>query len=267
MRSTLKTFLDTDSGAVVADWVVLTAAIVGVGISSANAVRSGVGNLGESIRGALSNASVAAFCSGSATYEMRVLTGDRAAEAEDIARQIGGLNDKDLQAAYAETAIKVQVLRDGNEPDLYVNEVLDYAALYSNELDNRRLSAPEGSASVAELAGLSGSCGSGLLGGGSSSGGTTSDYEMQILSADDVASFETDLAGVESRAILDIVTALQSEFSNSAAASDISGMSKALDLLYSSWQVLVARGDDRDAITAAQDAFNRAHEEYLAMRA
>ncbi|MCB1362244.1 MAG: hypothetical protein KDJ96_14805, partial [Rhodobacteraceae bacterium] len=113
----------------------------------------------------------------------------------------------------------------------------------------------------------SGSCGSGLLGGGSSSGDTTSDYEMQILSADDVASFETDLAGVESRAILDIVTALQSEFSNSAAASDISGMSKALDLLYSSWQVLVARGDDRDAITAAQDAFNRAHEEYLAMRA
>jgi len=45
----LKTFRDDESGAVTVDWVVLTAAIVGLGIAVIAAVSGGVSELGEQI--------------------------------------------------------------------------------------------------------------------------------------------------------------------------------------------------------------------------
>ncbi len=54
----LKSFLRDDSGAVTVDWVVLTAAIVGLGIAVIAAVSSGVGGLGGAIGGALNSASI-----------------------------------------------------------------------------------------------------------------------------------------------------------------------------------------------------------------
>ena len=50
-----------DSGAVTVDWTVLTAAIVGMGLASAAAVQLGVGSLGDGIRDALSQSTVAAL--------------------------------------------------------------------------------------------------------------------------------------------------------------------------------------------------------------
>jgi Flp pilus assembly pilin Flp len=55
----IKTFLADDSGAVTVDWVVLTAAIVGLGLAVVTSVRSGVGSLGTNISNSLSSASVA----------------------------------------------------------------------------------------------------------------------------------------------------------------------------------------------------------------
>lgn len=55
----MKGFLQSESGAVTVDWVVLSAAIVGLGIASVGAVSTGTGSLGDSIRDALRNASVA----------------------------------------------------------------------------------------------------------------------------------------------------------------------------------------------------------------
>ena len=52
-------FLDDESGAVTVDWTVLTAAIVGLGISAAAAVRTGTTNLGQDVESSLSGASVA----------------------------------------------------------------------------------------------------------------------------------------------------------------------------------------------------------------
>ena len=49
----LKTFRDDESGAVTVDWVVLTAAIVGLGIAVIAAVSGGVTDLGERISTAL----------------------------------------------------------------------------------------------------------------------------------------------------------------------------------------------------------------------
>lgn len=51
-------FLNDESGAVTVEWTVLTAAIVGMGIASVAAVRTGTGSLGESINAALQGASI-----------------------------------------------------------------------------------------------------------------------------------------------------------------------------------------------------------------
>lgn len=52
-------FLTDTTGAVTVDWTVLAAAVVGLGISAAAAVRTGTGNLGDDIQMALERARVA----------------------------------------------------------------------------------------------------------------------------------------------------------------------------------------------------------------
>lgn len=54
-------FLTSECGAITVDWVVMTAAVVGLGLASALAVRSGTGALGQDVQSSLSNASVAAL--------------------------------------------------------------------------------------------------------------------------------------------------------------------------------------------------------------
>jgi Flp pilus assembly pilin Flp len=58
-RPRLTRFLTDQSGAVTVDWTVLTAAIVGLGVASAAAVRTGTSNLGGDIEASLSGAGVA----------------------------------------------------------------------------------------------------------------------------------------------------------------------------------------------------------------
>ena len=59
MTKFFKTFLADESGAVTVDWVVLTAAIVGLGLAVITSVRSGVQSLGTDIQNSLTSASVA----------------------------------------------------------------------------------------------------------------------------------------------------------------------------------------------------------------
>ena len=54
----IKNFAADESGAVTVDWVVLTAAIVGLGIAVIASVSDGVGDLAEAISGSLSDAEV-----------------------------------------------------------------------------------------------------------------------------------------------------------------------------------------------------------------
>lgn len=61
MQNTLKTFFIQDSGAVTVDWVVLSAAIVGLGIATVGAVRTGAISMGGDIQTSLSNAAVASL--------------------------------------------------------------------------------------------------------------------------------------------------------------------------------------------------------------
>jgi Flp pilus assembly pilin Flp len=48
-----KTFRDDESGAVTVDWVVLTAALVGLGIAVVGVVGGGIGGLGDDISSGL----------------------------------------------------------------------------------------------------------------------------------------------------------------------------------------------------------------------
>ncbi len=50
----VKTFKNDESGAVTVDWVVLTAAIVGLGIAVLTAVAGSIGNVTDAIEGDLS---------------------------------------------------------------------------------------------------------------------------------------------------------------------------------------------------------------------
>ncbi len=54
----IKNFAADESGAVTVDWVVLTAAIVGLGIAVVASVRGGVNNVAEEIGGSMSEVKI-----------------------------------------------------------------------------------------------------------------------------------------------------------------------------------------------------------------
>ena len=53
-----KSFKSEESGAVTVDWVVLTAAVVGLGVAALAAVKGGVGKLSTTINGYLSSQTI-----------------------------------------------------------------------------------------------------------------------------------------------------------------------------------------------------------------
>lgn len=57
----LTLFLRDESGAVAVDWTVMAASVVGLGMASVGAVRSGVGSLGGNVQSSLSGAGVASL--------------------------------------------------------------------------------------------------------------------------------------------------------------------------------------------------------------
>ena len=59
--TTLKNFRNDESGAVTVDWVVLTAAIVGLGIAVLTSVSGGVCEMSSDIADALSSQGVASY--------------------------------------------------------------------------------------------------------------------------------------------------------------------------------------------------------------
>ena len=85
--SNLKAFAANESGAVTVDWVVLTAAIVGLGLAVISSVRTGVGDLATDISTSLSGATVATL------GELGVNQSSPATQTTDLAAREGGLFD------------------------------------------------------------------------------------------------------------------------------------------------------------------------------
>lgn len=114
MTTRLTQFLKAESGAVTVDWTVLTAGIVGLGLASIGAVRTGVGSLGTEIGNSLSNASV-------------VSLGDLSGAAEAT-----GFSPFSMTAAELEAAIAAANLHDDAFLDLWYGHWASQALLALN---------------------------------------------------------------------------------------------------------------------------------------
>ena len=254
----LATFLRDRDGAVTTDWVVLAAAVAGLGVASVNVVRGGAGDLAGDIRGALDQASVAAFCQGGA-YAMRQLTGDRDPEAQNIAAQIAGMTDDEVQAAYAETAIKVEALRSANESQAYVDEILDYAALYSAELDARRLSAPGDAPALSDLAGMDGACGNDGTRGTLAEPGFVPDYVYynDPRLEEDRRAYVDEFARLDDREMNRVIEEIDANFHDALARGLRDDSAKLLDLSAMIYQEALSRNDP-ETVTNARNRHERA---------
>jgi hypothetical protein len=61
VAGSIKKFVNSDDGVITTDWIILTAASVGLGLAAVINVRAGVASLGGEIESSLSNASIAAL--------------------------------------------------------------------------------------------------------------------------------------------------------------------------------------------------------------
>ena len=67
MRTQIETFLKDEDGAVTVDWVVLTAAVVGLGVAAVDTVEEGINALASDIAQAISTKAVDNGDGGSST--------------------------------------------------------------------------------------------------------------------------------------------------------------------------------------------------------
>lgn len=146
---TFRQFVATDTGAVTVDWVVLTAAVVGLGLASVAAVRTGTGNLGDDIETSLSGASVATLGdlsgggaqSGLAQYQTRYDWGYDIMEW--MVANSADHTDEVIVSSYNHW---MSSLQQG-----YTPEALDAAYVLVTEMQARGIATPEQIATVNEL--------------------------------------------------------------------------------------------------------------------
>lgn len=137
-------FWGDQSGAITVDWTVLAAAVVGLGVASVGAVRSGVGSLGSDVETSLNSASVVSLGelggSGAQAYALRLID---QASLDSILSHLRTLDNATLLAnhagAVAELVEYTEVFTNQQE-DAAFN--LDALHAYSTVLAERGLSWP-----------------------------------------------------------------------------------------------------------------------------
>jgi len=150
----LSRWMTEDTGAVTVDWTVLAAAVVGLGIASAAAVRTGSAALGTDIDSALTSASIVALGTlgageAIAEYVHELLAVDQGVYEEWMAI-LDNYSDEDLADLYTQVALIAQQRMSANdsyEGGLYT----DLAAAAAQQITERGGAIPEGSATVEEL--------------------------------------------------------------------------------------------------------------------
>lgn len=142
-------FLTSQSGAVTVDWVVLTAATVGLGLASTVAVRTGSTNLGGQIEASLSGAAVAALGVlgvGADTpflYDFIIL---QQSHLDTWNAMVDQMSDEDLINTYVSRINWVEGwIANGNTPHSFgFQGQTDYAYLAWQEMQSRGLTTPDG---------------------------------------------------------------------------------------------------------------------------
>ena len=147
-RPPLSSFLTDDRGAVTVDWVVMAAAVVGLGVGVASAVSRGTGALGGDIETSLSCASVARILYGdpensyTARYLSQELADDRASvyrdASSDAIRSWHSSRARDLQRLI-ESGTEVDPDWSANDPwnRMGAGQTLDILEMHANELRAR----------------------------------------------------------------------------------------------------------------------------------
>ena len=252
-------FLSDTSGAVTVDWVVLAAAVTGLGIASVSAVGSGVGTLAVNVDAALSGASVSLLCQ-PAAYEMRYFAGDRAEDALRYAEEISQMSDENVLNNYSEAARKYEAVRDGNEGDERLAEILDVVALYNAEIEARRLEPATDAPSFSSLSGAD-AC----SGGGS---GATGGYELLAYntrdSGRDADGFRNEISRYESEQIAAIFGEFEVTFYEALENGDEEKARILLDQMYMTMQEIATREDLRRRRPDVENHFQSAFETYQA---
>ena len=155
---TFSNWMKDESGAVTVDWTVLAAAIVGLGIASAAAVRTGTGSLATDINNALSSASVAALGALGASdgaaeaavgyaHELLFMSEDNYAFWLD---QFEAYSDEDLASIYASDSSMAAEMISMGDPFMAGHHT-DFVAAMAETITSRGNTVPEGSVSVREL--------------------------------------------------------------------------------------------------------------------
>jgi hypothetical protein len=150
----LRVFSSDESGAVTTDWVVLTAAIVGMGITSVAAVRTGTGSLGAEIETSLSDSSVSLLgdeCNtNSSVGDYKFQTYDEKEQANQSAH-LAEIGDTDVQKTFAEVSQKVDWYLQNDPKSPNIAAVVDHAAMVAGELERRGLDYPKSSGDFAQV--------------------------------------------------------------------------------------------------------------------
>lgn len=135
MRARLIALWHDEAGAVTVDWVVLTAAIVGMGVASVAAVRTGVNELGADISQSLSGASLMRV---EMPYMLQGLTAELAADR--VATYANATTEQIVSWHTARAASLVVALQNGHHTptgdwgNLSAGETLDVLYLHRQEL-------------------------------------------------------------------------------------------------------------------------------------
>jgi hypothetical protein len=146
MQESVDRFLQDQSGAITVDWVVMSAAVVGLGISGVTAVRVGTSALGTDISSGLSAASVVTLNDLSGAFAT-ALTGlyFTAQEMQDLVDTYTEADqDKVLQNFLNTFQAAYDAMEDGDL--VSAGMYLDYTAAALHALESSPKGAPEGQA-------------------------------------------------------------------------------------------------------------------------
>ena len=271
MRNRLKDFIRNTDGAVTVDWVVLAAAVVGLGVTSVNVVRSGSNALAGDIQTSLSNASVALVCQGgnpsAGDYQLVVLVGDNAASADYHRDYYSRVDDATLLESYQSQIRKIEdIRREGAEVELA--DQVDYLALMAREIDERGRDldrdVPGFSEVHASIYGASGGCGGDGSGSGAEAGHELAYYSDPRLQ-DDYRAAQEEFRNHETGALHDTVRKIDEQFHEAINNGSLQDAAKLLDLAYMAYQEAQTRDDER-LILDAQARYERAYATWLETR-
>jgi hypothetical protein len=139
-------FFANESGAITTDWVVLAAAVVGLGVGTVASVRTGTTALGADIDASLSGSSVSLLgdacksAPSASDYKPAILSDkDQTYQREHLAK----LDDSGVQKTFSEVSVKTDWYMQNDPESKNVQELVDYAALIGSELEGRGLDYPK----------------------------------------------------------------------------------------------------------------------------